>query len=109
MTRSSTQHLHAPLRPRTVFGMANNAGRADRELPPQAFPNAAASVVGAGEPVVLPEGIGLVEAEAELAVVIAAPLWQCDPQRALGGVLGYSVALSCPVVAGERASGSCHV
>ncbi|WP_328528052.1 fumarylacetoacetate hydrolase family protein [Nocardioides sp. NBC_00368] len=72
----------APVEPRTVVGMAHNTGPADRLLPPQAFLKPARSVIGPGDPVPVPAGLGLVHAEAELAVVIGSS----------GRVLGYTVA-----------------
>ena len=74
--------LLAPVEPRTVVGMAHNTGPGDRLLPPQAFLKPARSVIGPGDPVPVPADLGLVHAEAELAVVIGSS----------GGVLGYTVA-----------------
>ena len=74
--------LLAPVEPRTVVGMAHNTGPSDRLLPPQAFLKPARSVIGHGDPVPVPAGLGLVHAEAELAVVIGSS----------GVVLGYTVA-----------------
>ncbi|GGR44357.1 2-keto-4-pentenoate hydratase/2-oxohepta-3-ene-1,7-dioic acid hydratase in catechol pathway [Nocardioides luteus] len=74
--------LLAPVEPRTVVGMAHNTGPGDRLLPPQAFLKPARSVIGPGEPVPVSADLGLVHAEAELAVVLGAS----------GDVLGYTVA-----------------
>lgn len=74
--------LLAPVVPRTVVGMAHNTGPSDRLLPPQAFLKPARSVIGPGDPVPVPAHLGLVHAEAELAVVIGRE----------GAVLGYTVA-----------------
>jgi 2-keto-4-pentenoate hydratase/2-oxohepta-3-ene-1,7-dioic acid hydratase in catechol pathway len=74
--------LLAPVEPRTVVGMAHNTGPADRLLPPQAFLKPARSVIGPGDPVPVSGDLGLVHAEAELAVVIGGS----------GRVLGYTVA-----------------
>ena len=74
--------LLAPVEPRTVVGMAHNTGPADRALAPEAFLKPARSVVGAGVAIELPTGIGRVDAEAELAVVIAAD----------GSVFGWTLA-----------------
>lgn len=63
--------LLAPVEPRTVLGMAHNTGPADRQLPPEAFLKPARSVIGPGETVELPLGVGRVDAEAEVAAVIA--------------------------------------
>lgn len=88
--------LHAsdlPVRPGTVFGMAHNTGPVDRALPLGAFLKAAASVVGPGDPIPIPDGIGRVDAEAELAVVIAEPLRNASPDGLAAAVLGFTVAL----------------
>lgn len=74
--------LLAPVVPRTVVGMAHNTGPDDRLLPPQAFLKPARSVIGPGEPVPVSAHLGVVHAEAELAVVIGRE----------GEVLGYTVA-----------------
>ena len=74
--------LLAPVEPRTVVGMAHNTGPGDRLLPPQAFLKPARSVIGPGDPVPISADLGLVHAEAELAVVIGGS----------GRVLGYTVA-----------------
>ena len=60
----------APSVPANVLGMAHNTGQAGRDLPAQAFHKAATSVIGPGEAIELPAGIGLVEPEAELAIVV---------------------------------------
>jgi 2-keto-4-pentenoate hydratase/2-oxohepta-3-ene-1,7-dioic acid hydratase in catechol pathway len=74
--------LLAPVEPRTVVGMAHNTGPGDRLLPPQAFLKPARSVIGPGDPVPVSADLGLVHAEAELAVVLGRD----------GSVLGYTVA-----------------
>lgn len=85
------QSLLSPVRPGTVFGMAHNTGSTDRALPPQAFLKAAASVVGPGEPIPLPDGVGQVDVEVELAAVIGAPLWRKRPDEVQ--VFGYTIGL----------------
>jgi 2-keto-4-pentenoate hydratase/2-oxohepta-3-ene-1,7-dioic acid hydratase in catechol pathway len=74
--------LLAPCAPRTVVGMAHNTGTADRELAPQAFLKPARSVIGPDEAILIPNGIGRVDGEAELAVVIGGD----------GQVFGYTLA-----------------
>ena len=78
--------------PRTVIGMAHNTGPADRELPPQAFFKPASSVVGPGEPIVLPAGIGVVEPEAELALIIGTRCRDLSPDDVPAAVAGWTVA-----------------
>ena len=87
------ENLLAPVLPGTVFGMAHNTGPSDRELPPGAFLKAAASVIGPGESIPLPAGIGKVEAEAELGAVISTPLHNARPDDVPPALLGYTVAL----------------
>jgi 2-keto-4-pentenoate hydratase/2-oxohepta-3-ene-1,7-dioic acid hydratase in catechol pathway len=84
--------LLAPVEPRTVVGMAHNTGPQDRELPPQAFLKPAGSVIGPGEVVGVPAGVGRVDAEGELAVVIGRTARDLTPDDALDSVLGYTVA-----------------
>lgn len=83
--------LLCPVRPRTVFGMARNTGPADRAQPPQAFLKAVGSVAGPGAEIPIPEGIGRVDAEAEVAAVVGARTWQCEPHEV--ELLGLTVAL----------------
>jgi 2-keto-4-pentenoate hydratase/2-oxohepta-3-ene-1,7-dioic acid hydratase in catechol pathway len=84
--------LLAPVEPRTVVGMAHNTGAADRELPPQAFLKPARSVIGPGETVGVPPGVGRVDAEGELAVVLGSTARDLTADDALDAVLGYTVA-----------------
>jgi len=84
--------LLAPADPRVVLGMAHNTGPADRLLPPQAFLKPSRTVIGPGAPIPLPEGIGHVEAEGELAVVIGTTARHLTAATAIDAVLGYTVA-----------------
>ncbi|GAA0441226.1 fumarylacetoacetate hydrolase family protein [Streptomyces olivaceiscleroticus] len=84
--------LLAPVEPRTVVGMAHNTGPADRVRPPQAFLKPARTVIGPADPVHLPDGIGRVDAEAELAVVLAASPAGHTPDTVLRTVFGWTVA-----------------
>jgi len=84
--------LLAPVEPRTVVGMAHNTGAADRELAPQAFLKPARSVIGPGEAVGVPAGVGRVDAEGELAVVLGRTARDLTVDDALDAVLGYTVA-----------------
>lgn len=85
--------LTAPVNPHTIFGMAHNTGPQDRRTPPQAFLKAPASVVGPGSAIPLPFGIGPVDAEVELAVVIGRSLHRVGSPAALESVLGYTIGL----------------
>lgn len=84
--------LLAPAVPLTVVGMAHNTGPADRLLPPQAFLKPARTVVGPRTPIEVPPGIGRVDAEAELAVVIGRTARYLTAADALGHVLGFALA-----------------
>src|SRR6478735_6275451 len=81
----------APCVPANVLGMAHNTGAAGRGLPPQAFHKAATSVVGPGDAVELRAGVGRVEPEAELTLVIGSRARGLTPGNAMGAVLGYTI------------------
>lgn len=83
----------APPTPGTIFGMARNTKPGDDGAAPQAFLKAPGSVIGPGEPIPLPEGIGRVDAEAELAVVIGTPLRHARPADVPAALHGCTVAL----------------
>lgn len=89
----SPESLLAPVLPGTVFGVASRVGAGGEVLPPVTFLKAVGSVAGPGDAIPLPSGIGLVEAAAELAVVVGSPMWQADPELVLTRVLGYTIAL----------------
>lgn len=84
--------LLAPVDPGTVLGMAHNTGPGDRQLPAQAFYKPGAGVIGPGESIVVPAGIGRVEPEAELALVIGARCRDLTPAQVPGAVLGWTAA-----------------
>lgn len=83
--------LLAPVAPGTVFGMAHNTGAGDRERPAQAFFKPAGTVIGPGSAIPIPPGIGQVDVEGELAVVIGRPARHLTLSTALSCVLGYTV------------------
>ena len=82
----------APSIPANVLGMAHNTGRAGRDLPPQAFHKAATSVVGPGDAIELRPGVGRVEPEAELAMVVGSKVRGLTPGSAKSAILGYTIA-----------------
>lgn len=88
----SAARLLAPTQPRTVVGMAHNTGEEDRRIPPQAFLKPARSVIGPEETVPLPPAAGHVDAEAELAVVLAEPLQGHTSATIHHAVFGYTLA-----------------
>jgi 2,4-diketo-3-deoxy-L-fuconate hydrolase len=59
---------------------------------PLLFSKFATSLCGDGDAIVLPEGIGHVDAEAELAVVIGERVHAISREEALGAVAGYTCA-----------------
>lgn len=81
----------APSIPANVLGMAHNTGQTGRDLPPQAFHKAATSVVGPGDAIELGPGVGRVEAEAELTVVIGRKVRRLTLSNARTAVLGFTV------------------
>ncbi|MFP3460420.1 fumarylacetoacetate hydrolase family protein [Arthrobacter globiformis] len=81
----------APSVPANVLGMAHNTGQAGRDLPAQAFHKAATSVIGPGDAIELPAGIGLVEPEAELTVVVGRTAKNLTLDNARAAVLGYTI------------------
>lgn len=87
-----TARLLAPVAPGAVYGMAHNTGAGDRVLAPQAFLKPPGTVIGPGEGIPLPGGIGRVVAEAELALVIGARARHRTRGDALEVVLGWTAA-----------------
>ena len=71
-----------------------HAGESGMELPnaPLLFAKFANTLVGDGDAIVLPEGIGHVDAEAELALVIGEAATAVDAGDALAVVAGYTCA-----------------
>ncbi|HVM68588.1 MAG TPA: fumarylacetoacetate hydrolase family protein [Gaiellaceae bacterium] len=71
-----------------------HAGESGMELPtaPLLFGKYANALVGDGDPIVLQEGIGHVDAEAELAVVVGETVSGVDARDALSVVAGYTCA-----------------
>lgn len=94
----SQVRLHAPLqRPPRIIGVAHNYrdAVAERGLPPPdqpvVFEKSAETVIGPGDAILLPDGIGGVTYEAELAVVMGRPAYQVSERNALAHVAGYAV------------------
>lgn len=90
--------LMAPImRPRRIFGFAHNYhdALAERGMPPPAEPvlfmKHSETVIGPGQAIVLPQGIGGVTYEAELAVIIGCKASGIDRDRALNHVAAYGV------------------
>ncbi|MEK0156414.1 fumarylacetoacetate hydrolase family protein [Arthrobacter oryzae] len=81
----------APSVPANVLGMAHNTGQAGRDLPPQAFHKAATSVVGPGDAIELAPGVGHVDPEAELTIVVGRKARGLTPENARDAVLGFTI------------------
>jgi 2-keto-4-pentenoate hydratase/2-oxohepta-3-ene-1,7-dioic acid hydratase in catechol pathway len=81
----------APSVPANVLGMAHNTGQQGRALPPQAFHKAATSVIGPGDAIELAPGVGHVDPEAELAVVVGSKARGLTLENARSAVLGFTV------------------
>lgn len=89
--------LLAPFTPNRIFGFAHNYhdALAERGMPPPPEPvlfmKDKVTVVGPGDAIVLPKGIGGVTYEAELAVVIGRRAEAVSKARALDHVAAYGV------------------
>jgi 2-keto-4-pentenoate hydratase/2-oxohepta-3-ene-1,7-dioic acid hydratase in catechol pathway len=81
----------APSVPANVLGMAHNTGQAGRALPRQAFHKAATSVVGPGDAIELGPGVGHVDPEAELTIVVGSKVRGLTPGNAQAAVLGFTI------------------
>lgn len=81
----------APSVPANVLGMAHNTGQAGRDLPPQAFHKAATSVVGPGDAIELAPGVGHVDPEAELTIVVGRKARGLTLENARAAVLGFTI------------------
>lgn len=87
----STFTFLAPSVPANVLGMAHNTGAAGRDLPPQAFHKAATSVVGPGDPIELRPGVGHVEPESELTIVVGSRVRGLTLETARTAILGFTI------------------
>jgi 2-keto-4-pentenoate hydratase/2-oxohepta-3-ene-1,7-dioic acid hydratase in catechol pathway len=81
----------APSVPANVLGMAHNTGQAGRDLPPQAFHKAATSVVGPGDAIELAPGVGHVDPEAELTIVVGRKARGLTLENARAAILGFTI------------------
>ena len=87
-------------RPRKIFGIGLNYGAHAGDLGEQAPRTSPASfikgdhtIVGPGEPIVVPPGIGRVTAEAELGLVVGRPCYQVGVDEAMSYVAGVVAVL----------------
>lgn len=92
----SSAKLLAPLRPGKVVGAAFNFtdALAERNMPappePVVFVRSGCTVVGPGEPILIPPDVGNVGYEAELAVVVGRRALRVGAQDAMRCVAGYT-------------------
>jgi ureidoglycolate lyase len=92
----SSVQLLAPLRPGKIVGAAFNFtdALAERNMPPPAEPvvfvRSGCTVIGPGEPILVPPDVGNVGYEAELAVVIGRRALAVSTAQAMRHVAGYT-------------------
>lgn len=91
-------HLLAPVQPSKIIAVGRNyvehAKEHNAEVPaiPLLFLKPPSTVIGPGEPVIIPPQSQEVEHEAELAVVIGRKARWIEPNDAMSYVLGYTIA-----------------
>lgn len=81
----------APCEPRVVVGMAHNWLPDGRDFAAQAFLKSARTVIGPGEEIVLDPTLGLLNVEAELAIVIGCTARHLTRENALRAVFGFTI------------------
>ncbi|MGI8536174.1 MAG: fumarylacetoacetate hydrolase family protein [Mycobacteriales bacterium] len=109
----SSVRLLAPTQPINVVCIGKNyadhvtemGGRSDGSGIPVVFLKPATSVVGPGDPVRLPAGVGQVDHEAELAVVIGRPARDLTTANALDHVWGFTAANDVTAREQQRSDG----
>jgi len=103
--------LLAPVLPSKVVAIGRNYAEHARELgnevPPEPvlFLKPSTSVVGPGDPIVRPEGVGRVDFEGELAVVVGKLVRRLQPADAIQAVLGFTCANDVTARDLQRADG----
>jgi 2-keto-4-pentenoate hydratase/2-oxohepta-3-ene-1,7-dioic acid hydratase in catechol pathway len=90
--------LLAPVLPSKVVAVGRNYAEHARELgnevPPEPvlFLKPSTAVIGPGDQIVRPEGVGRVDYEGELAVVVGKLVRRLEPADAIQAVLGFTCA-----------------
>ena len=90
--------LLAPVLPSKVIAIGRNYAEHARELgnevppEPMIFLKPSTSVIGPGDPIVRPEGVGQVDFEGELAVIVGKLARRLEPADAIQAVLGFTCA-----------------
>ena len=103
--------LLAPVLPSKVVAVGRNYAEHARELgnevPPEPvlFLKPSTSVVGTGDPIVRPAGVGRVDFEGELAVVVGKLVRRLRPADAIQAVLGFTCANDVTARDLQRADG----
>jgi 2-keto-4-pentenoate hydratase/2-oxohepta-3-ene-1,7-dioic acid hydratase in catechol pathway len=88
-------HLMSPVAPTKVVAVGLNyvphIEEMGHEMPtePVLFIKPSTSVIGPGDPIQIPEGIGRVDHEAELGIVIGRRTHRADAEEAAENILGY--------------------
>jgi len=88
---AAAARLLAPVEPRVLVGIAHNLTNNDHVLPIQAWHKSVHSVVGPGAAIEARQGLGTVNIEGELAVVIGTVAQDLTLENALDVVLGYTI------------------
>jgi 2-keto-4-pentenoate hydratase/2-oxohepta-3-ene-1,7-dioic acid hydratase in catechol pathway len=103
--------LLAPVLPSKVVCVGRNYAEHARELgnevppTPVLFLKPSTAVVGPGDPIVRPEGVGRVDYEGELAVVVGKLVRRLAPPDAIQAVLGFTCANDVTARDLQRADG----
>jgi 2-keto-4-pentenoate hydratase/2-oxohepta-3-ene-1,7-dioic acid hydratase in catechol pathway len=90
------QRMLAPIEPSKIVAIGRNykdhAAELGNPLPvePMMFLKPPSAIIGPGEPIVIPEGVGRVDHEAELGVVIGAQAWRVREEDASSYVFGLT-------------------
>jgi 2-keto-4-pentenoate hydratase/2-oxohepta-3-ene-1,7-dioic acid hydratase in catechol pathway len=103
--------LLAPVLPSKVVAVGRNYAEHARELgnevpaEPVLFLKPSTAVVGPGDPIVRPDGVGRVDYEGELAVVVGKLVRRLAPADAIQAVLGFTCANDVTARDLQRADG----
>lgn len=90
--------LMAPIQPGKIIAIGRNyaahAAEHGADVPeePMLFLKPSSALIGPNVPIELPEGVGRIDHEAELAVIISKTARQVNREEALSYVLGYTCA-----------------
>ena len=86
---------------------AEHARELGNEVPPEPvlFLKPSTSVIGTGDPIVRPDGVGRVDFEGELAVVVGKLVRRLQPADAIQAVLGFTCANDVTARDLQRADG----